>query len=385
LIAAEQLGRLVGISKACDALNVSRATLYRRRQPEKSQPPRPQPARALSDLECTEVRKELYSDRFVDKSPNQIYAALLDDGVYLCSVRTMYRILKQDSATGERRNQLTRPNYKKPELLATMPNRVWSWDITKLKGPEKWTYYYLYVILDIYSRYTVGWMLAHRESADLATKLITETIETQNVERDQLVLHSDRGPSMASHSVANLLGSLGVTKSHSRPHVSNDNPFSESQFKTMKYQPEFPARFGCYQDASLFCRKFFDWYNNDHYHGSIGYVTPSSLHYGQAPEIIAARKNTLDLAFELRPERFVAGRPVPASLPTAVWINPPPESRNEKRPSEICCPEDPQEAPLTHPRSDYPLAGCVPAEPASVSSDKQKVTQDNTLNTRVMP
>jgi len=216
LIAAEQLGRLVGITKACDALNVSRATLYRRRQPEKRKSTRAQPVRALSDLERAEVRKELYSDRFVDKSPNQVYAALLDDGVYLCSVRTMYRILQQDSASGERRNQLNRPNYKKPELLATTPNQVWSWDITKLKGPEKWTYYYLYVILDIYSRYTVGWMLAHRESADLATKLIGETIETQNVEHDQLVIHSDRGPSMTSHSVANLLGALGVTKSHSR-------------------------------------------------------------------------------------------------------------------------------------------------------------------------
>ena len=373
------------MSHACGALGVSRATLYRRRQPPTIKTERAPSPRALTPAEREHVRQELNSERFVDKSPPQVYATLLDEGRYLCSVRTMYRILDQNKETRERRNQLTRPNYRKPELLATAPNQVWSWDITKLKGPEKWTYYYLYVILDIFSRYTVGWMLAHRESTELAKKLITESTEKQNIMLDQLTIHSDRGPSMTSHGVAHLLGSLGVTKSLSRPHVSNDNPFSESQFKTMKYQPEFPDRFGCYQDGLSFSRQFFSWYNDEHYHSGIAYVTPASLHYGRAPAVIEARKSTLNTAYDLRPERFVGGRPTPAKLPTAVWINPPVRTENEKRSSEFDCPEDPQVASLTHPRSDYPLAGCVPAEPASVLSDSATVNKINTLNTRAMP
>ena len=373
------------MSHACGALGVSRATLYRRRQPPTIKTERAPSPRALTPAEREHVRQELNSERFVDKSPPQVYATLLDEGRYLCSVRTMYRILDQNKETRERRNQLTRPNYRKPELLATAPNQVWSWDITKLKGPEKWTYYYLYVILDIFSRYTVGWMLAHRESTELAKKLITESTEKQNIMLDQLTIHSDRGPSMTSHGVAHLLGSLGVTKSLSRPHVSNDNPFSESQFKTMKYQPEFPDRFGCYQDGLSFSRQFFSWYNDEHYHSGIAYVTPASLHYGRAPAVIEARKSTLNTAYDLRPERFVGGRPTPAKLPTAVWINPPVQIGNEKRSSEFDCPEDPQVASLTHPRSDYPLAGCVPAEPASVLSDSATVNKINTLNTRAMP
>jgi len=386
LIAAEDLGRRVGVSKACVALTVSRATLYRRRQPRLKTGTRQPSPRALTEEERDNVCQQLYSDRFIDQSPYQIYTTLLDEGEYLCSVRTMYRILAQDNTNRERRNQLKRPNYRKPELLATGPNEVWSWDITKLKGPETWTYYYLYVILDIFSRYTVGWMLAHREQADLASKLIEESIEKQNVGRDQLIIHSDRGPSMTSHSVANLLGSLGVTKSLSRPHVSNDNPYSESQFKTMKYQPEFPSRFGSQPDALSHCRQFFGWYNNEHYHSGIGLLTPASLHYGQAEEIIAARTKALDLAFTIKPERFVNGVPKPAKLPTAAWINPPAKSLNEeKTPPEIHCPGGAQEASLTHPRFDYPLAGCVPAAPASVSSNNQNLDLNKSLNTRVMP
>jgi putative transposase len=386
LIAAEELGRQVGVSHACDVLDVSRATLYRRRQPPPKTVSRGPSPRALTEVERNNVRQELYSDRFIDQSPYQVYAALLDEDNYLCSVRTMYRILAQDNTNRERRNQLKRPNYRKPELLATKPNEVWSWDITKLKGPETWTYYYLYVILDIFSRYTVGWMLAHREQADLAKRLIEETIEKQQIERDQLIIHSDRGPSMTSHSVANLLGSLGVTKSLSRPHVSNDNPYSESQFKTMKYQPEFPDRFGSYQDALSHSRRFFGWYNTEHYHSGIGLLTPASLHYGLAGEIIASRTTTLDLAFAATPERFVNGVPRPAKLPTAAWINPPAKSSaNEKRPPEIHCPGGPQEASLTHPRFDYPLAGCVPAAPASVSPNQASLPPTNSLNTRVMP
>ena len=329
---------------------------------------------------------QLNSERFADQSPRQVYATLLDENQYLCSVRTMYRILDENQSVRERRNQLTHPEYKKPELLASGPNEVWSWDITKLKGPQKWTYYYLYTIIDIYSRCTVGWMLAHRESADLAKKLIQETIEKQRVEPGQLIIHSDRGPSMTSHSVAHLLASLGVTKSHSRPHVSNDNPFSESQYKTLKYRPDFPKRFGCYEDALAFCRQFFDWYNNEHYHSGIGLLTPSSLHYGQAPEIIKARQETLKQAWTEHPERFVKGVPMPAQLPKAVWINPPQRTDENKRAApQANCPGAADDTPLTHPRSDYPSAGCVPAEPASVSSDESKLPKLKPLNTRAMP
>jgi putative transposase len=332
------------------------------------------------------VLDQLNCERFADQSPRQVYSKLLDEGDYLCSVRTMYRILADNQSLRERRNQLKHPNYQKPELLATGPNEVWSWDITKLKGPEKWTYYYLYVILDIYSRCVVGWMLAHRESADLAKQLIESTIEKQKVQPEQLTLHSDRGPSMTSHSVAQLLGSLSVTKSHSRPHVSNDNPFSESQFKTMKYRPEFPKRFGCHEDGLQFCRGFFDWYNNEHYHSGIGLLTPSSLHYGQAEKILATRKQTLHIAWQNNPERFVGGIPKPASLPKAVWINAPkPEREMKNEAPEANCPGTPEETSLTHPRSGYPLAGCVSAEPASVSPDIGNIASMNSLNTRAMP
>ena len=376
LTAAKQLAKEVGVHKACNALDVPRASFYRRRirqtdPAREAATKRPSP-RALPESEREQVRQTLYSERFMDKSPYQVYATLLDDGEYLCSARTMYRILDDDNASPERRNQLKRPNYAKPELLATGPNQVWSWDITKLKGPEKWTYYYLYVILDIFSRYVVGWMLAHREQAELATKLIAETVEKQNVCEDKLIIHSDRGPSMTSHSVSQLLISLGVTKSHSRPHVSNDNPFSESQFKTMKYRPDFPDRFGGYEDGLSFCRRFFDWYNNDHYHSGIGLITPASLHYGEAAEIVAARQSTLQLAYADHPERFVNGIPKPPELPSAVWINPPSnkEQDQQKKLPETNCPRKPQEASLTHPRSDYPSTSCVPAELVSVSSDE---------------
>jgi putative transposase len=332
------------------------------------------------------VLDQLNSERFADQSPRQVYSKLLDEGDYLCSVRTMYRVLAENQSSRERRNQLQHPNYQKPELLATGPNEVWSWDITKLKGPETWTYYYLYVILDIYSRYVVGWMLAHRESADLAKQLIETTIEKQEVQSEQLILHSDRGPSMTSHSVAQLLGSLGVTKSHSRPHVSNDNPFSESQFKTMKYRPEFPKRFGGYEDALQFSREFFDWYNNEHYHSGIGLLTPSSLHGGQAAEIIAGRKITLQQAWRNNPERFVHGVPQPEKIPAAVWINAPKREREIKNKApEANCPGAPEVTSMTHPRSGYPSVGCVSAEPTSVSPDIANIQSNESMNTRVMP
>lgn len=390
---AEKLGKTVSIKRACAALGVSRATLYRRRAPETARemrPSNPSP-RALSPEERSRVRETLNSQRFMDQSPRQAYAALLDEGTYHCSVRTMYRILSEEGDVRERRNQRKHPNYKKPELLATGPNQVWSWDITKLLGPEKWTYYYLYVILDIYSRHTVGWMLAHCESSDLASRLIRETIEKQGVSEDQLTLHSDRGPSMTSHSVAQLLGLLGVTKSHSRPHVSNDNPFSESQFKTLKYRPEFPSRFGGYDDALSFCRDFFDWYNDEHYHTGIGLLTPSMLHYGSAEKVLLARHETRISAYEKHPERFVAGAPKRQEVPPAVWINPPLRLNEDdkKRPPEAICSQG-SDAPLTHPRPGYPSLGCVPAEPNFVSPGNAESREETfplqpPLNTRAMP
>lgn len=269
------------------------------------------------------MKEYLYSEACRDLAVPQAWARLLDSGEYYCSIRTMYRILKEDNAVRERRAQLTHPAYKKPELLATKPNQVWSWDITKLLGPEKWTHYHLYVIIDIFSRYTVGWMLARRECMDLASQLIGETAERQNIDSNTLTLHSDRGPSMTSLGVSQLLAQLGVTKSHSRPHVSNDNPFSESQFKTLKYRPDFPTRFDGYDQAKSFCNQFFDWYNEQHYHSSLNYMTPSSVHYGQAKQLQANRQLVMNEVYAKHPERFPMGMPKVKPLPKAVWINPP--------------------------------------------------------------
>ncbi len=331
--AAREETPALGIRDACEALALSRATLYRAGldTPEAHassiqagpKPLRRRQERALTQEERAEVLAVLTSERFCDQAPAAVYATLLDEGVYLCSVRTMYRVLESEGAVKERRAQLRHPAYAKPELLAEGPNVVWSWDITKLLGPAKWTYYYLYCIIDIYSRYVVGWMLADRESAVLAKRLIEETIAKQGVAPGQLTLHADRGSSMKSGLVAQLLADLGVTKTHSRPHVSDDNPFSESQFKTMKYRPAFPARFGCFQDAHAFCRDFFAWYNTEHRHSGIGMHTPETVHSGLALERTTQRAGVLLEAYQAHPERFVRKLPVPPALPTAVWINPP--------------------------------------------------------------
>jgi putative transposase len=277
----------------------------------------------LSATETQAVLEQLHSPRFVDQAPAEVYATLLDEGTYLCSERTMYRILAEHQEVRERREQLRHPSYKKPELLATGPNQVWSWDITKLLGPRKWTCFHLYVILDIFSRYVVGWMVAHRESAALAKKLIFETCTRQGVQRGELTLHADRGSSMRSKPVALLLSDLGVTKTHSRPHVSNDNPFSESQFKTMKYRPQFPDRFGAIEDARAHASVFFPWYNAHHHHGGLGLLTPHDVHHGLAVQRTEARASVLTAAFKATPERFPAGHPTPPAGPSAVWINPP--------------------------------------------------------------
>jgi len=287
--------------------------------------------RTLSLDERAVVRQVLDSERFRDQAPREVYATLIDEGQYFCSVRTMYRILDEDEQVCERRNQLRHPNYVKPELLATQPNQLWSWDITKLLGPAKWTYYYLYVILDVFSRYVVGWLIAERESASLAEELIAATCQRQNIQLDQLTIHADRGSSMTSKPVALLMADLGVTKTHSRPHVSNDNPFSEAQFKTLKYRPDYPSRFGCLLDARSWAQEFFQWYNYEHHHSALKLLTPADVHFGRAQAVLAKRQQVLVAAFQKNPERFVKGLPTLQQLPQAVWINPPkPTSKLEE-------------------------------------------------------
>jgi putative transposase len=314
-------------SAACAALGVSRASVHRHRgrleRPPVPPRPRPKPKRALGPEQRLAVRDILREPDFVDLAPAEIYATLLDQGVYHCSIRTMYRILAEHDEVRERRQQLRHPVYQKPELLAEGPNQVWSWDITKLMGPAKWTYFYLYVIIDIFSRRVVGWCVADAETASLFKPLFEETLAKHLVPPGQLTLHADRGAAMKAKATALMLADLGVTKSHSRPYTSNDNPFSESHFKTLKYQPEFPKRFGCIEDAKAFCRRFFNWYNQDHHHAGLGLMTPDQVHYGQADAIHAARQVTLDHAFLANPERFVHKAPQPPAKPTAAWINPP--------------------------------------------------------------
>jgi putative transposase len=277
----------------------------------------------LSGAERAAVLQVLHEERFQDRSPAAVQATLLDEGQYLCSTRTMYRILQQEGESRERRDQLAHPAYHKPELLATAPNQLWSWDITKLRGPAKWTYFYLYVILDVFSRYVTGWMIAYREGADLAKEFIEEAISKQQIPAGQLTIHADRGRVMKSKPVAFLMADLGVTKSHSRPYVSDDNPYSESQFRTMKYRPEFPDRFGCIQDSRAFCQRFFKWYNEEHRHSGIAMLAPAVVHFGEAPAALAQRQVVLDVAYRAHPDRFVRQSPKPLPLPSDVWINKP--------------------------------------------------------------
>lgn len=322
MAAISEASERLGTKTACEALGLPRATYYRRRELRVTSP-RKSPPRALTEAEQSDVLTVLHEPRFADLSPREVYAQLLDEGRYLCSVRTMYRLLTAHGEVRERRNQLRHPKYPVPQLHATAPNQLWTWDITKLLGPSKWTYFYLYTILDVFSRYVVGWMVAHAEGAALAKRLIADTCERQNIAEGQLTLHADRGSSMTSKPVAFLLADLGVTKTHSRPHISNDNPFSEAHFKTLKYRPNFPDSFGCIQDARGFLGDFFHWYNQEHHHVALGLLTPADVHFGRAPEKLAARSTVLQRAFQARPERFLHGLPVPAVPLAEVWINRP--------------------------------------------------------------
>ena len=323
-MAAGSLAPEVGVVPACRALGVARSTFYRRWKPAPGhQQPSKRPARALCESEREEVRETLACPRFVDRSRAEVVATLLDEGRYLCSERTMYRILAEDHPVRERRHQLTHPEYTRPELVATAPNQTWSWDITRLLGPTKWSYFYLYVLIDIFSRYVVGWMVADRENSALASRLIRESCLSQDIQPETLILHSDRGAPMTSKCTAQLLADLGITRSLGRPRVSDDNPFSEAHFKTVKYHPGFPGRFPDIHAAIDFCRSFFRWYNNDHRHGGIAMLTPADVHQGRADEVLTQRKRALRQAWSQHPERFVHGIPKPKPLPHEVWINPP--------------------------------------------------------------
>ena len=346
MAATQSLSTEIGIKPACDAFGIARSGFYRGQSAAMTPAPRPSPPRTLSSEERQAVLATLHSDRFVDTAPATVYATLLDEGRYHCSIRTLYRILDEQAEVKERRNQLRHPVYQKPELLATAPNQVWSWDISKLLGPVKWSYCYLYVILDIFSRYVVGWMVAPAESAVLAQRLITDTCKKQQIEPGQLTLHADRGASMKSKPVALLLADLGITKTHSRPYTSDDNPFSEAQFKTLKYRPDFPERFGSLEDARVFCQMFFSWYNGEHRHAGIGLMTPAAVHEGRAKTMRDARQQVLLTAYAAHPERFVRKPPQPPVLPHAVWINPPKEesTSQDRAGATISIADDPRVA-----------------------------------------
>jgi putative transposase len=321
----EDLTPLIGTRPSCRALGASHATIYRRRRPPQPRVPKPRPAppRALSDAEREAVVEVLHSERFVDCAPAQVYATLLDEGEYLCSERTMYRLLEAGGEVRERRDQLTHPAYAKPELLAEAPNAVWSWDISKLKGPAKWTSFYLYVILDIFSRYAVAWTVQYREDKHVAKALIAQACEQQQITPGTLTVHADRGSAMRSKPVAFLLADLGLTRTHNRPYTSSDNPYSEAHFKTLKYRPGFPDRFQNIEQARDFCRTFFEHYNNHHRHSGIALMTPTAVHHGHATQLHAHRQLVLDAAYAANPERFVRKAPAPPALPTAAWINKP--------------------------------------------------------------
>jgi putative transposase len=308
----------------CAALGVSRATAFRWQRPTHARAaasPRRSP-RALTPDEQTAILAQLHSDRFVDHAPAQVYATLLDEGTYLCSPRTMYRVLATQQEVRERRAQRTHPTCPVPRLTATAPNQVWTWDVTELKGRAKGDRHKLYVVLDLYSRYVVAWMLASRESVVLAQRLITAACRRHGILRGHLTAHSDRGSIQTAKDLHALYEELGITSSLSRPRVSNDNPHSESLFKTTKYAPVYPGRFASFAHAHQWCTDFFVAYNTTHRHSGIAYLSPTAVHHGTAPAILAQRIITMHAAHQRHPERFVRGTPRLPRLPKAVHINP---------------------------------------------------------------
>lgn len=383
---AEHLAESQGVVAACTMLGVPRSSLYRTRLsanvpdvPDSAEPAvRPAPPRALSQAEQERVCEVLNSERFQDQAPREVYATLLDEEQYLCSWRTMYRILNERVEVSERRNQLRHPAYQKPELLATGPNQVWSWDITKLRSPSKGVYYYLYVIIDIFSRYVVGWMVAEAETAELAEQLIAQTCAKQDVQRAQLTIHADNGGPMTANVVAVLMADLGVAKSHSRPHVSDDNPYSEAQFKTLKYRPDYPDRFGSLVDARSWSRRFFTWYNEQHHHSGLGLLTPADVHAGRGETVRQQRQAVLQQAFQAHPERFVHGAPQPDKLPEAAWINPPKTAADQSALApDLSLPAqrpDGADLPVTPDASALPLAPLPPLSYTAASGTEDSAT-----------
>jgi putative transposase len=355
--ALAEVGCEVSTAPLCDSLGISRAAFYRWRRPQPAMEPklpRARHPRSLGPAERQAILDTLHSERFCDASPAEVHATLLEEETYLASTRTMYRVLADAKEVRERRDQLRHPSYAKPELLATQPNQVWSWDITKLKGPLKWTYFYLFVILDIFSRYVVGWMVAQGEGARLAERLIQETCAKQGIQPGQLTIHADRGPAMTSKTVALLFSDLDILRSHSRPYVSDDNPFSESHFRTLKYRPEFPDRFGSLEHARQVCRRLFAWYNLAHHHSSLAFLTPDTVHHGRADEILDARHRVRLAAYTAHPERFVNGPPRRESLPRKVWINPPEKTTHQDAPgSTQSHPDDPEVVPVCRTYEPY--------------------------------
>lgn len=313
-----------GVNQACALLGVSRASYYRRKQrAQVPSAPNRRPPRKLTGEEEATVLETLNSDRFMDQAVPSVYITLLDEGTYLCSPRTMYRILERQDQVRQRRHDREHPVYQKPELLATGPNQVWSWDITKIKGPKPWIFYNLYVVIDVFSRYVVAWSISEYESGEQARALIEAACSRQGIGPDHLTVHSDRGKAMRSKTLADLLGELGVQRSFTRPHVSNDNPYSESQFKTLKYHPSYPERFGSIEDAGSYLRAFLKWYNTEHRHSGIAMMTPEVVHTGRSEQVWNRRKKTLQKAYQTHPERFVKGDPEPRKVPDEVWINKP--------------------------------------------------------------
>src|SRR5437667_3621387 len=356
MIAIEAVTTIGETAALCQSVGLARATLYRRRQPARVLAPTPRApsSRALGLADRQAILDVLHSERFVDQSPAEVQATLLEEHTYLCSTRTMYRILDAAREVRERRDQARHPVYAKPELVATAPNQIWSWDITKLKGPIPYLYYSLYVILDLFSRYVVGWMVAAHENARLAQRLIEATCLKQRIGPHQLTIHADRGAPMRSKLVAELFSDLSIDASHSRPRVSNDNPFSEAQFRTFKYRPEFPDRFGSLEDARTIGHDLFVWYNNAHHHSGLTYLTPADVHYGRAATVLKVRHRARLAAYAAHPERFVNGPPRPETLPTAVWINPPPKTTAQHAPrSTIVTPDDPQHRVIDGPHSIF--------------------------------
>jgi len=368
MVALEAVTATGETSALCESIGLARATLYRRRRPTRvwTSRPRVASARALVPAERQAVLDVLHSERFVDQSPAEVQATLLEEQTYLCSTRTMYRVLAAADEVRERRDQARHPAYAKPELVATAPNQIWSWDITKLKGPIPYLYYSLYVILDLFSRYVVGWMVAAHENARLAQRLIEATCLKHGIGPHQLTIHADRGAPMRSKLVAELFSDLSIEASYSRPRVSNDNPFSEAQFRTFKYRPAFPDRFGGIEHARHVSRDLFAWYNDAHHHSGLRYLTPADVHYGRAGAVLEVRHRTRVAAYAAHPERFVQGPPRPEILPHAVWINPPAKSTGQEAPgTTIVMPDDPQHGVIRASHiaiGDLPIATINPVE-----------------------